>query len=542
MQWASPIWLIGLIPWAMLAVWLCLGKLSGRGVPFLPLWQKTSTARKAQRQFQRPPLATVLVLLAMLLALLAAGRPFSKRFGGSITLILDRGITMSAMHKGKPRFVEATEQLSVHLSRDVTVNLVDLFGSPAETLNGLNWLDAVRAKSRTAMDSKPMLQGTIAQALAEGQEPVVVLTDHKAPIRDARLTMVRPSGTVVDVGILAIAARATPVAQVMVSVRNYSTVRQCELTVRSGEQSVRQNIKLPGIGQAANYFVDLRSLSQAIEAKLSVQDDLSADDAAWLVRTTQPMRWEVRGVLGEALQRMVQVYGKVKPAAADGPVAAIVNNVGDLVASDAGIVVPTGPQAPVSGELKITTDPLTAVVDWKAATAGASVRAAPAGDWTPLVKVGDAVLVAKRESPGRQVWVGFSQSDWVKRPDFVVFWTNVMDWAAGDAVQWSASPVRVLGREWNPVEPLPSGVQANAWPGIYQNGAQRIAMNAYAPDFTDSVSDEPVNFTLPRGSGERSWASYLLLAAIACGVLSVAVTKNARPGVPDRGTRNALGS
>jgi hypothetical protein len=44
------------------------------------------------------------------------------------------------------------------------------------------------------------------------------------------------------------------------------------------------------------------------------------------------------------------------------------------------------------------------------------------------VSVGDSVLVAAREQPVREVWVGFQSGDFPRHADFVLFWSNVFNW------------------------------------------------------------------------------------------------------------------
>jgi hypothetical protein len=412
---------------------------------------------------------------------------------------------MSAMHGGKPRCVEAAERLAPFLSNTATIHLIDPLGPATQQLDGSAWLDVIRAKPLTAINTKTILPVTIDQTLADGQDPVMVLTDQTIGIRNPRLTVISPTHGVQDVGIVTIAARTLPVAQVMVSVRNQSTADHGVLSIRSGEESVQRQIKLPPSGQTANYFIDLPSLGDTIEARLSVQDDLPADDAAWLVRGVQPMRIEIRGLVSDTLQRMVQVYSHIKPPSAVAPITVIVNRADQLSSGDAGVVVPPPDHVLAAGELRVTSDPLTKVVNWNAAIQGASVGKPPAGDWTPLGTVGNVVLLAKRESPGRQVWVGFTQEAWPKSPDFVVFWTNVLDWVAGDAMQWTAMPVQQISSTWKPIHTPPKNVQPNAWPGIYRDSATLLAMNSDVPTFSTEET-LPLNLHLPPGTSNHSWS------------------------------------
>src|SRR3954470_14555481 len=106
MTWLAPIYLLTLLPWAAFAAWMLVGRRRRQRVPFLPLWDAPEELRKPKKGFEPPPLSIVFILLALLCALLAAARP---EFGGSkdrgrVTLVIDRGATMSAPPAGRARF------------------------------------------------------------------------------------------------------------------------------------------------------------------------------------------------------------------------------------------------------------------------------------------------------------------------------------------------------------------------------------------------------------------------------------------------------
>ncbi|MEZ0263741.1 MAG: hypothetical protein ACAI43_03360, partial [Phycisphaerae bacterium] len=88
-----------MIPWAALAVWVLIGRRPRTWVPFLPLWDAPEEVRRPKnRSMRAPPLAVVLALLAVLVAILAGARP-AVRLGGAgervVDVIVDRGATMS---------------------------------------------------------------------------------------------------------------------------------------------------------------------------------------------------------------------------------------------------------------------------------------------------------------------------------------------------------------------------------------------------------------------------------------------------------------
>ena len=98
MTFASPLALALLVPWAILTLWLLWARHRATSVPVIVLWRGAVKLPRASRQFSPPPLSLVAILSAILLAILAAAAPAIPR-GKSpppVTLILDRGITMSA--------------------------------------------------------------------------------------------------------------------------------------------------------------------------------------------------------------------------------------------------------------------------------------------------------------------------------------------------------------------------------------------------------------------------------------------------------------
>jgi len=75
----SPIWLVLLAPWGGLTLWLLWGQLDRRGVPFVKLWrEEMAHHRKPSRAWNKPPLALMALLAAMLLAIVAAAGPMVR--------------------------------------------------------------------------------------------------------------------------------------------------------------------------------------------------------------------------------------------------------------------------------------------------------------------------------------------------------------------------------------------------------------------------------------------------------------------------------
>src|SRR5262249_1892874 len=96
---SSPIWLLALLPWALFTWYLLTGRHTKTPVPFLNLWQGDKSLPKLKPVLRRPPICVVGVIAALLLGVIAAAQPRISQAGidaGPVTIIVDRGITMSA--------------------------------------------------------------------------------------------------------------------------------------------------------------------------------------------------------------------------------------------------------------------------------------------------------------------------------------------------------------------------------------------------------------------------------------------------------------
>src|SRR3954470_8084040 len=98
MTWAAPLSLLGLIPWSAVVLSLVWGRRPRVDVPFLDLWPAHGEGVKVRRRVTPPPVALALAILAMLLAILAAGRPGAllPHRGETLAMVVDRGWTMSS--------------------------------------------------------------------------------------------------------------------------------------------------------------------------------------------------------------------------------------------------------------------------------------------------------------------------------------------------------------------------------------------------------------------------------------------------------------
>src|SRR5881392_3618651 len=98
MDFATPAWLVGLLPWGAVALYLLWGRRRAAAVPFLELWRIPIEGKRIRRRVGVPPLALALALIGMLLAVVAAAGP-NVRWPGAAegtptAVIVDRGLGM----------------------------------------------------------------------------------------------------------------------------------------------------------------------------------------------------------------------------------------------------------------------------------------------------------------------------------------------------------------------------------------------------------------------------------------------------------------
>ncbi|MBC8107282.1 MAG: hypothetical protein H7Z14_11880 [Anaerolineae bacterium] len=338
MTFLSPLWLLALIPWVVVALWLLIGRNPRVAVPFIPLWNDSDAPkRRASRALKRPQAAIVCALLALLLALIAGAKP---------ALVRDQSVT-----------------------------------------------------------------APIAPKIPE------------------------------NVGIVRVVVRETPRPAVLVRLRNQSELGMGTVTVTSSLAAaspadlVKREVELPKRDGERDYFFDLDRVGDVVSIEIVVDDELKSDNRARLVRGHSPAKLEPRTTVSPELARMIDVFLRNRPASAASSRVAIVDDVARLSQNESGVVVTSGTdrlraQSPV----RVSDHPITAHVrDWNLIASDALVGRPPIGEWTPIVQSDDRVLVAVRDHPARQVWVGFNSDAFARSTDFVIFWTDVFDSLGGSS-------------------------------------------------------------------------------------------------------------
>lgn len=531
----SPIWLIALVPWSALAIWLFQGRRPRALVPYLALWQSREPMPRPKKKLQVLPLAVLMALLAALCSIFAAARPSVASGhavdGFGVTLIVDRGLTMSARSSGELRYAKAAGALVDAIPpglRSAPIELVTVPGDEPVRTTFAECTSVLGKTSPSARDTSLLLPQIVSARLAAQGGPVIVISDKTLAPRE-HLIQVPPEGGIRDAGIALVAARQSPAPQVMVRVRNQSSLSRAELVVSSDAGSERQTIELPEPGRTRDYFFNPSGLGAVIEAQLEVSDDLSANNRAWLAREGNSPRIEPLTMLDPALRRLVDAYQRSRPASDESSRLVIVADAAQLPTGAPAILAPPAQGSPLSGPKQVVAHAITEHVAWEELPASVGVAAEPPAGWTALVSMGGHPILAVRPGVPRQVWVGFDARDWSRTPDFVVFWTNVFDWAGGGGARYVAHPLSDWTPQWKPTEP--ANTDPGMWPGLYRrsDGALR-AFNA--PDIA-LLSPAPTDWraqlaSLHASVGRLDLSGPLLVVVAGCLVIAAATWKSHR--------------
>jgi hypothetical protein len=172
------------------------------------------------------------------------------------------------------------------------------------------------------------------------------------------------------------------------------------------------------------YFLDCQTDSQTL--KLAIDQS-----SATLVRIGAWPKIQREAPLGASVERVIASYEKARKPSENSPVLKISPA---LDPSESGIIPGQYQNAPQD---PFTIDhPVTANVKTWPTTGGV----APDG-WTPLVKRGEKTLLAVRETEtARQAFLAMDFSNWDASPDFVIFWTNLLDYLAGPSPEYRFIP------------------------------------------------------------------------------------------------------
>ena len=422
MVFASAFAFLLLLPWTAVVVWSLLGRHAFARVPAIFLWDASSVASGRRREIKLPAVGVRWLLVAALLGIFAATGPSMRvTLPAPAVVVIDCSVRMSAPN----RVADALKQVSFSQVRIVPV--------PGDAFDSTDGVPLARLRF-TNVSTQDLLLTTVRTTLRdEPMRQVYIVTDQPFDLADPRVTLLRPTRSVNNVAVEALSVSDGGMPQAMVTIRNDSALSTGVLEV----DRVRQSIALPAKGASENYFVNLPSVADVVQAKLLVQDDIAADNQAWAVRQSEGCRVEALTSVSPAVARVIEVYTRHRPFTARSKRVSVVQDFFALPADQPAVAF----SANGAGQLiEANAQPLrvefghslTQDIDWPSLVTQGRAAGAPGESWRVLVSAGAQVLLAVREAPVRQVWVGYNSEDFESRADFVVLASRIFEWLGND--------------------------------------------------------------------------------------------------------------
>jgi hypothetical protein len=170
----------------------------------------------------------------------------------------------------------------------------------------------------------------------------------------------------------------------------------------------------------------------------------------------------------------------------------------------------------------VTPHEITSAIDWPAVLVDAMVapqQAAADVGWRPLVAGERQVLLAVRESPARQLWIGFDSPRWHDSADFVVFWAAALDWLGRGGERFAWQSVQHLPEGWRIIDSIDADLAGTYLPGlIRREDGSLLALNALDVQLEKEAVPSPdlAALDLPASVARALAAWVILLALIMC--------------------------
>lgn len=553
MTFANPLVLLGLVPVGALLLYLLVGKRRRVDVPFVELWRGPVEAVKTKRAWRLPPVAVMLALAAVTAGVVAGAGPEidSRVHLEQFTIVVDRGVTASAKGSRGYRFHQWAETAGPLIAQKLGPGPVKLAVVPGDAQNTdtSEWAGLVRQMPASNVKTGDLVREAVVSALRETRGPVIVLSDQAVEVNDERVLVLSPGDALNNAGLVRVAVRERPAAQLMARVRNQGAATSAVIRV-TGVGVTESAVTLPAAGEQ-DYFVDLLSAGDRVKVELVFADDLAADNVAWVVRQQGSRRVEARGPVPAELARLIERYNELKRGREDGTRVSVYAEGQTAPLEEAAIFVASAQAMQAEGaavEVEVEAHPAIAgVSNLPAALGKVTVGAVPAdlASWKVIVQVGGQPAVAVRQGAARQAWVGFSSDEFAATAQSVVFWAGLFDWVGGAAgTEFTASALEELTDQWMAVEKFGEALPA---PGVYRQGEMLRAFN-----LLDVKAPEPrqVDWGLAlerarrgvieekRGVGLGSIISLAALALLAAAAL--AWSRQAEE--PARAPRHGMGS
>ncbi len=466
MVFLTPIYLFLLIPWAGVAVWVWMGRADFARVSTTQFWDRTPVAAANRRGIRVPPIGILLMLLAMLLTILsAAGIAITRTASMPIRVIVDRGAGSLTAAKASADDLQA--DLLTQVPADTQLAMA---GAPGRVIRADNlavYLRSLRA-SAGASDTQKLIEET-----SKESGRVLAVTDQAIVRSGANVWVLQPRYHIQNAGIESFSIVDQPSVQAMVRIWNDTDQPHAVLWV----DETKQAITLPARGESKNYFVDLPAAGETVIARLEIEDEIAADNAAYLVRRGAWARVEAYRGAPEAVGRMIEVYSKHRPASVESATVQIVDTVDDGATPQ--IVLRPG-DARVEGAIRVQNHPVTQHIDWDEIaddirrTSDRDKLVLAGMDATTLVWIGDTPVLAVAKD---RVWIGFDVRSIAAKPAFVLLITNAIDYLAGSSARvWVSESPRDLGKSWRRIsEDQPADIDSA--PGVYRENDQLLAMS-----------------------------------------------------------------
>jgi len=506
MAFLSPIWLWLAIPWAAVTVWLLRGRGRDTRVPFVALWQDATHTSRSRRRWRLPPTGVLLLLAAMLLGIGAAAEPavVSRESAEPITVIWDRGIAMAGRHAEVADELSAAFATGSHQPR--RVRLAPVPGDQTIDTDTRGWLDQARQLSLTAVDTGAILRSTIAATLRQTDQPIIVVTSARPAVDDPRLIVVTPTSPPRNVRIEQFAFRDDPKRQAMVHVGNQGGLTRAILRILAHDRVLEErSIDLPPTGETGSYYIDLAESPDVLAVELVADDATDIDNRAWLTRQSRWPRIMTASPMPPAVQRVIDIYTAQRPSDDRSPTLVISRQ--PLADRIAGIILSAADQpAPAGSQVGLSTHPLVEDVPFERLDPLRVSGEGPPEGFTLIAQLNGQPLIAVRDAPARQVWVGFDSPSFAMTPGFVVLWAKMLEWVGGEAELYAAREAGSIGGTWQRIAPgaVPDDVKPGWVAGLYRDAVGRlVAVNPAVPRGDDVAAPSP---TAPTADWRESLA------------------------------------
>lgn len=527
-----PIWLWLLLPWAGLVVLTLLGFRPKVAVPFLDLWPRETPGKHKKRGIHPPPFSLVLLILAMLAAIVAMSGPAANSDHPVLTdlvVVVDRGPAMLVGNRLERAADSAAWLIGEVTDDDARIRVVSADGK-VDLTTPAGVAKAIIGSGATTLDQSSQFNGTLQAELTHtpgSKTPVLAVTDDPTLPQDGRLLPVRAITGAANVGFVSSAADGR---QVMYTLRNDSNDAEVPVQVRVGDHSMTFREQLPPRGETRAYTRE--AVGWPVRLSLVIRDDFVDDDVSWAFPPHPVARIMVQASGQAAIEKVAAAYAASRGTLELAPVVSITatststSNRSAILAPTAGQVPlklpPALPDHPILRNLKLPQ--MAAVTD----------RPLPPGDWQTLIEQDSQPLLAV-DAQRRRVWVGFTSSassassEWEQTADFVVFWTNIIDYLSGGAIQVSGP--EKLDQTWRRIEggeeppPAMNGLRS----GLYARGDELRVINVPAPaiyrwEQLGDVRERLLTMAQMRSRrslSRHAWMAAAVLAAIATIILAL---------------------